>query len=284
MAFKTVITLAFLGLLLGGCSETREYELRGQVLAVNPERLEVIVKHDDIPGFMPGMTMPFKVSDRTHLEGRTPGELIVATLVVGTNTVHLANIRRTGQTPIVDSVSPTAGRVNLLAAGAVVPDEIFVDHNGTPRRLSEWRPRVLAVTFTYTRCPLPDFCPLMDRHFVTVQQRVAAEPTLRDRVHLLSVSFDPAFDTPEVLRSHAERIGADTSFWNFVTGDAEDIDRFGSLFGVSVIREEQPAQQIVHNLRTAVIDGEGRLVRVLNGNEWTPEDLLAELRNAIDRW
>ena len=281
MAFKTVIALAMLVMGLWACSGSREYEIRGQVQAVNLERQELTVKHDDIPGFMPGMTMPFKVPDRTLLEGRAPGELIVATLVIGTNEAHLEKIRRTGQAPLPETA--TGRTLDILDPGSAVPDEPFLDQNGEPRRLSEWRKKVIAVTFVYTRCPVPDFCPLMDTLFVSVQQRIETDPLLRNRVQLLSVSFDPAFDRPPVLAAHAKRVGADTSSWSFVTGDRADIDRFASRFGVSIVREDKPTQEIVHNLRTAVIDGEGRLVRVFSGNDWKAEDLLAELRNAVDR-
>jgi protein SCO1/2 len=280
--FKTAIVSAVLAIALAGCSSGRRYELRGQVLAVNPERQEITVKHEDIKGFMPGMTMPFKVRDRALLEGRAPGEMISATLVVGTDEAYLEDIRRTGEAPLTES-APTAGTFDLLDPGAIVPDEPLVDQDGRSRRLSDWRQKAVAVTFIYTRCPLPDFCPLMDGHFAAVQKQVAADPVLRGRVQLVSVSFDPVFDKPSVLAAHARRVGADPSSWSFVTGDTDDIDRFASRFGVSIIREDTPTQEIVHNLRTAVIDGAGRLVRVISGNDWKPAELVAELRKSIER-
>ena len=282
MSLKTVIAAAILTAGLAACSRGRAYELRGQIIAVNPSRQEITVKHEDIRGFMPGMTMPFKVRDRSLLEGRVPGELITATLVVGDNEAHLENIRRTGHAELAAADVEPAGSFDLLEPGDEVPDEPFVDQNGAPRRLSEWRKKVIAVTFIYTRCPLPDFCPQMDRQFAAVQKTAAQDPVLKDRFHLLSVSFDPEYDTPPVLAAHARRAGADTTSWSFVTGHTADIDRFASRFGVSIMRNQSP-QEIVHSLRTAVIDADGRLVKVFDGNGWMTGDLVSELRNAIGR-
>jgi protein SCO1/2 len=281
MALKTVIAGAILVSGLAACSRGRAYELRGQVVAVDVSRQELTVKHEDIRGFMPGMTMPFRVRDRQSLADRTPGELIRATLVVGTNEVHLEYIERTGFAPVVDVSSPPTARHDILRTGDPVPDEEFVDQTGTPVRLSSWRKKVIAVTFIYTRCPLPDFCPLMDRNFASVQKLVAQDPLLRDRVRLMSVSFDPAHDTPAVLASHAARVGADTRSWSFVTGKREAIERFAGRFGVSVMREDKTPQEIVHNLRTGIVNGEGQLVHVVSGKDWTPSDLVTALRTAV---
>ena len=266
-----------------GCSAPapREYELRGQVLAVDPARREITIKHDDIPQFMPGMTMPFKVQDVRLLEGRAAGELVKATLVVEPNGAHLRAIERIGSAPLAD-VPPPRSPDALLDPGDAVPDATFVDERGAPRRLSDWRGQAVAVTFIYTRCPIPDFCPLMDRHFTTVQRAIASDAALRGRVHLLSVSFDPQYDRPPVLTAHARRVGAEPAWWTFLTGSPRDVEAFAWQFGVSVIREGEAAGEIVHNLRTAVIDGNGRLTAVLRGNQWTPDELVEELRKAAD--
>ena len=145
----------------------------------------------------------------------------------------------------------------------------------------QWRGQAIAVTFIYTRCPLPNFCPLMDRHFKSVQEVVRGDDSLRGRVRLLSVSFDPAHDRPAVLAAHARQLGADPGIWSFLTGEREAIDRFASGFGVSIVREDAAPADITHNLGTAVIDPEGRLSAVLRGNEWTPQDLVAALRQAV---
>jgi len=136
----------------------------------------------------------------------------------------------------------------------------------------------LAVTFIYTSCPLPTFCPLMDRHFASIQQTIKNDPALK-RVHLVSVSFDPLTDTPPVLKKHAQSLDADPARWTFFTGDRDDIDQFAARFGVSISRELNDARDITHNLRTVVIDSSGRLVKVYTGNEWTPAQVIADLRS-----
>lgn len=264
-----------------GCDRTpvREYELRGQVIAVDAARREITIKHEDIPRFMPGMTMPFKVRDARLLEGRVPGDLVRATLVVEDADAHLRTLERTGSAPIAREPAPPAASV-LLGAGEEVPDAAFIDQTGASRRLSEWRGQVLAVTFIYTRCPVPTFCPAMDRNFKAAQSALEKDPSLRTRAHLVSVSFDPDVDRPPVLAAHARRVGADPGRWTFLTGDRDEIDRFASRFGVAIMRDDP--REIVHNLRTPVIDAEGRLVEVLRGNEWTVSDLLATMRKAMD--
>lgn len=258
----------------------REYELRGQVLAVDRERGELTIRHDDIKGFMPAMTMPFKVRDAALLEGRTPGDLVRATLVVDETEGFLTAVERIGHVPL-DEDSSSAGPAAIAMPGDEAPDAELLDETGQSRRLSDWRGSVVAVTFIYTRCPVPNFCPLMDRHFAAVQRELAADPRLRDRTRLLSVSFDPEFDTPDVLAAHARRVGADPQVWRFATGSREQLDPFAARFGVTTIRSDAPGSlEIVHNLRTAVIDPRGRIVTIFSGNEWTPAELLQVIRAA----
>ena len=266
-------------LVLGGCSRDKRYELEGQVLAVDAQRQEVTVKHRDIKNFMPGMTMAFKVQDARELQPRKPGELIKATLVVADSTGHLEDIVRTGEAPL-PTPEPGLPPAGWLQPGAAVADADFIDQTGRARRLSEWHDKTVAVMFVYTRCPLPDFCPLMDRHFAAVQRSISGDPRLTDRVHLLSVSFDPAYDTPDVLAAHAKKAGAQAVTWTWLTGELKAIDAFAAQFGVSIIRADRPLQEITHNLKTVVIDRSGRVVKIYNGNDWKPEELLATLRAA----
>jgi protein SCO1/2 len=273
---RPVLT-GIVGLALGlaACAPpSRQYELRGQVLGVDRTRQEITIKHGDIRGFMPGMTMPFRVRDARLLDGRTAGDLVTATLVVEDADAFLSSVERTGHAPLTEARPP---RMDLVAPGEPAPDIRLLDESGTPRNLSDWRGRALAVTFTYTRCPLPDFCPRMDRQFAAVQRAVLADDRLRDRVRLLSVSIDPRFDTPEVLAGHARRAGADPRIWQFMTGDPDAIRGFASRFGVSIL---PGGADITHNLRTAIVGPDGAVVRLLGGNDWTPAELIDALRRA----
>ena len=264
-------------LLAAACSRpenTREYSLVGQIVALAPERREVTIKHQDIVGFMPAMTMPFTVRDPALLADRQPGDLITATLVFGETTAYLSQLTRTGHQP-VDAPPPDLG----LREGDLVADAAFIDQTGTPRPLSSFQGHRRVLTFIYTRCPLAEYCPLMDRHFTALQRTIRARADLAD-VHLLSVTLDPAYDTPAVLRAHAQRLQAEPSRWSFLTGEPAVLREFASQFGIYSEADPENPQQIVHSLRTAVIDVDGRLVTNTTGNDWTPDDILAQLTTA----
>ena len=260
----------------------RTYELKAQILAIDQARQELIVNHADIPGFMPAMTMPYKVRDANLLKGRTPGELIAATLVVEGSDAYLQSIRHEGLAALPEK-RPAVRAIDVLDVGEPVRDGELIDQSGTRRTLGDWRGQVLAVTFVYTRCPLPNFCPLIDRHFADVQEQVRSSSDLRGRVHLVSVTLDPEYDTPAVLMRHAGQLKADPAVWTMLTGSREQVETFASQFGVSVTRENPQSTEVVHNLRTAVIDGSGRLVTILSGGDWQPSTLIAEIRNARGR-
>ena len=264
-------------------SSDRSYQLKGQVLSVDQARQELTVKHDDIPGFMPAMTMAYKVRDASALQPRLPGELITATLVVEAPAPYLRSIERTGVAPLPEDMPPLTRVMDVLSAGQPVRDGELVDQSGTPRTLKDWKGQVIAVTFVYTRCPLPNFCPLVERHFTAVQEQVRAAADLRGRVRLLSVTLDPEHDTPDVLARHGERLKQDPDVWSLLTGSRQQVEAFAEQFGVSAMRDKTQPSELLHNLRTAVIDGSGRLVTVLSGADWQPSELLAEIRNARAR-
>ena len=260
-------------------SAARRYELQGQILAVRPERSEVVIKHQDIKGFMPGMTMPFSVKDPALLAGKQPGDLVTATLVVGETQAYLSTLTTTGHEGVSDPPPPPAADAGILDTGQSVKDAALVDQDDKPRAFSSFKGHRLAVTFIYTRCPLPEFCPLMDKHFASIQKTIASTPSLAD-VRLLTVTLDPEFDRPAILKAYAKRRQADPAVWTFLTGEPGEVKRFASQFGLYVEHNPQNAIDITHNLRTAVIDPEGRLVIVHSGNSWTPSELVGDLTAA----
>ncbi len=270
-------------LILAGCSRdpSKHYPLKGQVIAVKassiPGRFEITVKHDDIPGFMPAMTMGYFLKEGTRADGIAAGDLFTATLVVNGGDLYVQDLKKTGQAPLAAEARPVR-IMDVMAAGDAVPDDALVDQTGATRRLADWQGKALAVTFVYTRCPVPDFCPLMDRHFADLQRAVLGDRALRDRVHLVSISFDPGHDTPEAIKAHAKARGADPRVWSYLTGDAAAVDHVTSRFGVSTIEEHDAPESITHNLRTAIVDRKGHLVTIYNGNEWTVDGLLNDLR------
>jgi protein SCO1/2 len=258
---------------------TKQYQLQGQILDVKPDTKEVLVRHGDIPGFMPAMTMPYKVEDATLLAGKQPGDLITATLVVGETEAHLSKIDKTGHAPVADASGPAITDSQILKPGEPVPDTKLVDENNAPRPLTSLKGHRVALTFMYTTCPQPDFCPLMDRNFASVQNAIKKTPALAD-VRLVSISFDPAHDTPTVLEAHANALQADPAVWHFVTASTDDIKEFAAKFGVIAEPSEESPAILTHNLSTAVIDADGRLVKIRPGNMWTPADLIADLKAA----
>ena len=274
--FRGIVILV--SLTAAACSqspEPRRYEVRGQILSIDPERQEVLVDHEDIEGFMPAMTMPYKVQDGGLLEGKEPGDLVTATLVVEEVNAYLSTLTITGHAPIQSPpAAPLITDTDLLKKGDVVPDHPLVDQSRMPRPMSSLRGHRVALTFIYTRCPLPEFCPLMDKQFADVQQRIKQSPELAD-VRLVSVTLDPEFDTPAVLGAHARALGADPGLWHFVTGDRDEVLAFAKRFGV--IAEPGELDTLVHNLRTVVIDPQGRLVKAYSGNMWSPAELVADL-------
>ena len=265
-----------------GCSRTaptKEYQLQGQILDVKPETNEVLVKHGDIAGFMPAMTMPYRVEDAKILADKQPGDLITATLVVGETEAHLSRIDKTGHAAIEDATGPAITESQILKPGDPVPDTKLVDENNDARPLTSLKGHRVALTFMYTRCPQPDFCPLMDRNFAAVQNEIKKTPGLGD-VRLVSVSFDPANDTPAVLGMHAKSLQAYPAVWHFVTASPDDIKGFSMKFGVTAEPSDESPSILTHNLSTAVIDADGKLVKIRPGNMWTPADLIADLKAA----
>jgi protein SCO1 len=279
--FSIVFTIALAAAACGRGADERSYTLEGQVLAVDAARKQLTVKHEEIKGLMPAMTMPYEVRETTLLDGLTPGDLINATLIIETNDAYLKTIKKVGnaplETPPQDTSTAPAARsgFEVLKVGEEVPDTAFVDQDAKKRTFSSFRGSPLVLTFIYTRCPLPTFCPLMDRHFAAMQQPLQDDPALR-RVRLVTVSFDPKTDTPPVLKRHARELKADLARWTFLTGD-----QFAARFGVSIARAMNDPRDITHNLRTAIIGADGRVVKVYIGNEWSPAQVLEDLRSVV---
>jgi protein SCO1/2 len=274
-----LITLAF----VPACSRKpapKQYPLEGQILAVATTERQLTIKHGDIPDFMPGMTMSFPVADPKLLEGRTPGELITATLEVENGLGRITAITHVGSAPLPPSNEGALAEL-ILNIGDAVPDAALIDQTNARRSLSEWKGAYSLVTFIYTRCPLPNFCPLMDQNFRTLQGELIKDARLRDRVKLISITLDPEHDTPEVLTTHSRKLEADANVWTFLTGDRVTIDRVAARFGVNVIRDPADPVQINHGLRTAIVSPDRRLTHTYTGNDWTPGDILADLRAAV---
>jgi protein SCO1 len=265
----------------GACSrgaDARQYELTGQVLEVRSDRNQVVIRHQDIPNFMPGMTMPFTVKPSSLMADVRAGDLVTATLVVEEVDAYLSAINKTGTAPL-PAEAPAPAEPIALQPGQAVEDAALVDQDGEPFFFSGLKGHRDALTFIYTRCPLPDFCPLMDRQFQSLQKTIAATPALSD-VRLVTVTLDPAYDTPAVLKPYAAKLQADPARWSFLTGDVKAVNAFATQFGLYIEHDPEKPVDIIHNLRTGVVDANGRLVKIHTGNSWTTTELLDDITAA----
>ena len=266
------------------CSSAKTYEMRGQILGINRDKMEILVKHDEIKGLMPAMTMPWKVRTANLLDNLGPGDLITSEIEVDNNQGVVTRITKLGtaKPDVPAPASPAKPGVKYLMPGDEVPNQVFVDQEGRERDFNAIRAnRPIAITFIYTKCPIPTFCPAMDRQFAEAQALIK-EKDLETRVALLSVSFDPKNDTPPVLKAHGQKLGFDPRMWTFVTGEREAIDRFATGMLVTLVRGEAAnPDEIGHTLRTTIVGRDGRIVKSYSGADWTPQDLVAELERLI---
>ena len=283
MKHRVLAVLAAL-IAAASCSSAKTYEMRGQILGVNRDKMEILVKHDEIPGLMAAMTMPWKVQTPGMLDNIGPGDLILSEIVVDNNQGVVTKITKLGtaKPEVPAPAGPSKPGVKYLAPGDAVPNQAFVDQNGRASNFDTVRDnRAMAVTFIYTKCPIPTFCPAMDRQFAEAQALIK-EKGLQGKAGLLSVSFDPKNDTPAVLAQHARKLGADPKVWTFVTGDREEIDRFASSLLLTLVRGEAAnPDEIGHTLRTTVIDRNGRIAKSYAGADWAPAELVAELERLL---
>jgi protein SCO1/2 len=263
-------------------AQAKRYDLKGTVVAVDKARKEVTISHDDIEGYMPGMTMPFPLKDDWAFDVLAPGSKVNATLVVDTNSFWLEGIVVSSAAGDTVNSSPTDAP-ELSKVGQEIPDFVLTNQDGKRISLKQYRGKALLLTFIFTRCPRPEFCTLMSTNFADLSKKMQANPALKERTHLLSITIDPAYDTPQVLRSYGsahtgEYTQEKFTHWEFATGKPEEIRRIAEYFGLTYFEEKQ---QITHSLRTAIIAPDGKVYKVYNGNDWQPNDVLREVETLL---
>jgi protein SCO1/2 len=264
-------------------SANKTYKLRGKVVSTNPASGEVTLDHEAIPGFMGAMTMPYKLKDANILSELHPGDIITADLLVTQNAdadILLDHIVVVGQAK--PDYKPTVS-YHVPAPGDTVPDFKLRNQDGRIIHLRQFRGRELLVTFIYTRCPLPTFCPRVTRNFADINRQLASSRAFYDKSHLLCVSFDPDNDTPQRLRAYgASYIGSDAkdafTHWDFAVPDKQDLTKMAQYFDVGITRSAD--NSITHTLSTTLIGSDGKVVRFYPGNEWTTDQVLSDIRQA----
>src|SRR5436190_7144138 len=258
----------------------KRYPLKGKVVDVNKSERTATIKHEDVPGYMPGMTMAFKIKNDADLEMLKAGDEVSANLVV-TQVDSWVEV-----TAIVEGNSPltaTTGVPGEPKPGDEIPDFALVNQDGKRVRLSQYKGSAIAITFVYTRCPQPDQCTLMSTNFASVDKALQAQPDVYSRTHLLTISFDPDYDTPKVMRSygasHTGRYSDETfQHWEFATGTKDEVKGVAQFFGLRYFQDtESGDEQVIHSLRTAVIGSDGKLVKLYRGNEWKPAEIVSDL-------
>jgi protein SCO1/2 len=253
----------------------KRYELNGDVVAVDSAGHQITIAHEDVPGLMKSMTMPFLVAPKDEwVFGKiAPGDKIHATLVLSDH-AQLEDITFTRQAP---DTSDGTSQVRLPKPGDDVPDFTLVNQNGKKIHLTQFRGKPLLLTFIYTRCPLPDFCPLMSNNFNQILKDLQQQRQVFDKAQLLSISIDPENDTPAVLKNYGEHYvgGTDPKFqhWIFASGSPEQVRQVANYFGLAY---NGKTGQIVHNLSTVLIGADGKVAKVYIGNQWKPNDVAAE--------
>jgi len=256
----------------------REYTVRGMVLKVDVPHRTFLVSHEAIEGLMDAMAMPFEVKEPAELRDLAPGAVVEFTLTIEAKAGYASHVRvrryaSVQQDPLAARrlalLNRMAGRQrHVLGVGEIVPDFTLIDQAGRLVRLSSLAGRVVALNFIYTRCALPQFCPRMTNNFSVLQRRFGAR--LGRDVVLLTVTFDPARDRPDVLAKYAAQWKADARGWHFLTGSLADVRRVCDLFGIDAFPDDGLMD---HSLRTAVIDRHGVVAASIDGNGYTAEQL-----------
>jgi protein SCO1/2 len=259
----------------------KRYPIEGKVIAVNKTDHTATINHKDIPGYMPGMTMEFKIKNESDLQIMKAGDQITGTLVVDdvSSWVEITSIAEGGA-----QLTPTSIVPGEPKPGDAIPDFQLINQDGKPIHLSQYAGKALALTLVYTRCPQPDQCTLMSNNFAAIDQELQKQPDVYAKTHLLTISFDPDYDSPKVMRSYgASHTGrySDENFqhWEFATGSTDQVKGIAQFFGLRYFHDTESGEdQVIHSLRTAVIGPAGKLVKLYRGNEWKPAEIVEDLR------
>jgi protein SCO1/2 len=280
MRLLVLPSIALLLIFSAACNRTRKYPMQGEVIAKNPVSSEITVKHGDIPGFMSAMTMPYRVKDFTVLRDIQPGDKIAAQVVVGSDPSDywLEAVRITDQSGRVQAKVPAAPQ--MLMPGDRVPDVALINQDGKTIHLSDFAGKAVLVTFIYTRCPMPDFCPRLSSQFARIQDELKKKPDDYNKTHLLTISFDPKYDTPAVLRKYGlgylSSDGSGFSHWDFASTNPADLGRLAQAFGLQY-REQN--DQILHTMNIVLIAPNGTVAKFWS-MDWTWQELMESMEKA----
>ena len=267
-------------------TEAKRYPIKGTVVAVDKAKKKATIKHEEIPGYMDAMTMDFPIREDWVWEDLNPNAVVFAELVVDDNNGYWLEKIAISAAPNPNQ-PPLPVREDKAQVGNPVPDFVLTNQDGKKINLKDYRGKALAITFIYSRCPIPTFCILMSKNFSDLAIQLNQNAELKDKIRLLSISFDPATDTPEKLKQYGQGyLGKDAkpdfTVWHLATGTDKEVRAVADFFGLRYEVDETDKTQFNHSLRTIVVTPEGKVRRVFSGNEWTPNDLLKELQAALN--
>jgi len=259
----------------------RTYEVKGVITKLLPGNKSVEIRHEEVTNLMPAMTMPFEVKDTNELAGLNINDSVTFRLSMTDTDSWIDQIKKAEGKSLTELPATNGFRfvrdVDPLQVGDPLPEYHFTNQLGQTVSTTQFKGQALAITFIFTRCPLPNFCPRMSSNFEEVQTKLLNAPAITNW-HLCTITFDPEFDNVAVLKSYAERFHADPAHRSFLTGDPMDIRALADQFGEAFWKDETGA--INHNLRTIIVDASGKIQKILAGNEWKPEALVAEMLEA----
>ena len=273
-----------LGIMVAGCERsatpdfepnTRHYNVRGIIRGVAPDASSVDVEHEDIPGFMPSMTMPFSARSPKDIAGLRAGDAIAFRMVVTDKDLFLDQVRKIPANEVhlparTPPPTPIATASTRLKEGDDFPSFNLTNQKGERITNENFRGQPVVITFIFTRCAVPNFCPRMSGNFAELQK--AVEEHQIPNARLLSISLDPTYDTPQILRDYGDHLGANPDVWTFATGDVEAL-----LQAFSVYRQTEGGT-ISHGLATALVNGDGKIEKIWRGNAWAPAEVIETIR------
>ncbi len=267
----------------------KRYHFTGQIMSIDTQDKSAVINGDNIPGFMDPMTMSYKIKPASTLSQLAAGDLISADVVVtesansdGPSDYWLENVKVTGHVKMpLPSPGPGATQ-RMPQPGDAVPNFSFTNQDGQRVSLKQYHGKVLLLTFIYTRCPFPDFCPRVSENFAEIYKQIDTNPSLESSTRLLSLSFDPEYDTPKVLRDYAFKVAhtRDAALfrrWEFGVPRKDELPKIADFFGVIYKAE---GGMITHNLSTTVIGPDGKIVKWYHGNDWQVSDLVKDAGDA----
>jgi protein SCO1 len=269
----------------------KRYHFTGRVIAVDAKNESALIDGDNVPGFMDAMAMNYKIKPPSTLSQLVTGDAIAADVVVvqsenqndAASEYWLENVTVTAHVKTAPgSAAPGPTSQRIPAPGDEVPDFHLTNQDGRSISLHQYRGQALLVTFIYTRCPFPDFCPRVSSNFSEIYKQFTTDPALAAHTHLLSVSFDPEHDTPKVLRDYAYTTAhthdrALFRQWEFAVPRAADLPTIADFFALTYKSE---SGLITHNLSTTVIGPDGKITKWYHGSDWQVSDLIKDATDA----